>query len=136
MLAKKHIKNNFKRLKFRLLYREKFCANLVLVGTFCIGRYRTRVFTKVLFYFRRNRNSDEIVGQFRRNFDVSFSRNSDFDFDVEIGISILVSISISEFRFRFRFRYQKFATKTEMYTFPQMFVSNMDIKDCFLYSAQ
>jgi hypothetical protein len=37
-----------------------------------------RVSTKVLAYFRRNRNSDEIVGQFRRNFDVSTSILFDF----------------------------------------------------------
>jgi hypothetical protein len=46
------------------------------------------VSTKVIFYFRRNRNLDEILSLFRRNFDVSMFWN--FDFDVEIGISISI----------------------------------------------
>jgi preprotein translocase subunit SecG len=50
----------------------------------------TSVSTKVIFYFRRNQNAEEILSSFRRNQDVSIFRNFDFDFEVEIRILILV----------------------------------------------
>jgi hypothetical protein len=48
----------------------------------------TRVSTKAIFYFRQNRNTDEILSLFRQNFEVSIFRN--FDIDSNIGISISV----------------------------------------------
>jgi hypothetical protein len=49
-----------------------------------------RVSLKVIFYFRRNRNSDEILLSFRRHFDVSIYQNINFNCDVENGISISI----------------------------------------------
>jgi hypothetical protein len=54
--------------------------------------FRARVAMKLIFYFRQNRNSDEILSYI--NFDFSF------DFD------LLLSMSKSEYRFRCRFQHR------------------------------